>query len=75
MILRVTIPVTDASPTDPATFGQVDATVAQQASAWTAPVYIGTADGRWIYEVDAVPRTRAVTTDNIAPALLPPHIT
>lgn len=74
MILRITIPVSDASPTDPATLNQVDSTAAQQAATWTAPVYIGEADGLWTYEVDAVPRTRALTTDNIAPTLLPPHI-
>lgn len=56
MKLTVTVPAR-STPDDPDVLALVEATIAQQASAWTTPVYQGEADdGRFTYLTDAVPR-------------------
>lgn len=83
MILQLTVPNADPN-TDPNSAGmiqQAENAAAQQASAWTVPVYIGSqlqANGltNFYYQTDAVPKTppSVVSTKNIAPTLLPPHV-
>lgn len=75
MILRVAVPAKFGDPTDEDVLAVVEATIAQRASAWTAPVHVATEDAQHIYEVDAQPRVNPsiITTSNIAPTLLPPR--
>ena len=83
MILQLTVPTADPNvdPNSPAMLAQADNAAAQQASAWTAPVYIGSQlqpNGLtdFYYQTDAIPKTppSVVGTKNVAPALLPPRV-
>lgn len=72
--LRITIPASIGAPDSPEAIEAADSAAAQKASAWTTPVYLGTDQDHHVYTVDAVPKTSIVTTSNIAPTLLPPHV-
>lgn len=74
MRLEITVPVSVSDdPTSPAAIDAANHAASQQASDWTSPVYIGRGPTAYTYATDAVPRSQAVTSDNIAPTLLPPH--
>lgn len=74
MILRVTVPTSLGAPDDPDVLAVVEATISTKASAWTTPVYVDTEGDQYVYQTDAVPQTHAVTTANVASALLPPRV-
>lgn len=78
MKLRLAVPATAGDPTSQAVLDLANDAASQQATAWTEPVYAGTEtlNGQtyYIFYTDAVPKGGIVTTDNISPALLPPHV-
>jgi hypothetical protein len=72
--LRIRVPASTGEADSQEVLDAANSAAAQKATAWTAPVYVDTTDGAHLFEVDAQPRMPGVSTANVAPALLPPHI-
>ena len=80
MLLKLAVHAgADVTPDSQTAIDAAHSAAAQRATAWTEPVFEHAEpqpDGTAIlhYTVDAQPKTGIVTTDNIAPALLPPRV-